>query len=78
MNKFIIIPLIKLGTTIFAHDQVAKEVINKLNTTTKAYENMTIEFVFTLENKNQNIKESQPGTLVVAGEKFQLTMNYIL
>lgn len=75
MNKFIIIPLIILSTTIFAQDQVAKEVINKLNATTKAYENMTIEFVFTLENKNQNIKESQPGTLVVAGEKFQLTMN---
>ena len=75
MNKLIVITLLALSTSIFAQDQVAQEVIDKLNTTTKAYDNMTIEFIFILENKNQNIKESQQGTLVVAGEKFQLTMN---
>ena len=75
MNKLITIILIALSTTIFAQKQVAKEVLNRLSTTTKSYENITIEFNFILENKSQNIREDQEGTLVLAGEKFQLTMH---
>ena len=75
MNKLIPIILLALNTTIFAQEQVAKEVLNRLSTTTKSYENMSIEFDLILENKNQNIKDRQQGTLVLAGEKFQLTMD---
>ena len=67
--------LIVFSTTIFAQDQVAKEVLDKLSATTKSYKNMTIEFDFILENKSQNIKEQQQGTLVLEGKKFQLIMD---
>lgn len=67
--------LIIFSTTIFAQDQVAKEVLDKLSATTKSYKNMTIEFDFILENKSQNIKEQQQGTLVLEGKKFQLIMD---
>ena len=63
--------LIIFSTTIFAQEQVAKEVLDKLSATTKSYKNMTIEFDFILENKSQNIKEQQQGTLVLEGKKFQ-------
>ena len=74
MDKLITVVLITLSTSIFSQNQIAKEVLERLSTTTKSYENMSIEFDLILENKNQNIKDRQQGTLVLAGEKFQLTM----
>ena len=75
MSKLITITLISLSTSIFAQEQVAKEVLDRLNATSKSYKNMTIEFDFILENKSQDIKESQQGNLVLEGEKFQLSMD---
>jgi outer membrane lipoprotein-sorting protein len=75
MNKSITIALIILSPTIFAQNQVAEKVLDRLSATTRSYENMSIEFDFILENKSQNIQEIQQGTLVLAGEKFQLTMD---
>lgn len=75
MNKLIIIILTTLSYTIFAQDYDAKEILDKLSNKTKSYENIKIDFNFILENKSQNIKESQKGTLVLAKEKFKLIMN---
>ena len=58
-----------------AQEQDAKEILDKLSATTKSYKNITIQFSFTLENKNQNIKEYQEGLLILEDEKFQLTIN---
>jgi outer membrane lipoprotein-sorting protein len=75
MNKSITIALIIFSTSIFAQNQVAKKVLDKLSATTRSYENISVEFDFILENKSQNVKEIQQGTLVLAGDKFQLTMD---
>ena len=45
MSKLITITLISLSTSIFAQDQVAKEVLDRLNATSKSYKNMTIDFI---------------------------------
>ena len=57
MTKLLTTLLIILSTTLFAQDQVAKDVLDKLSTTTKSYKNMTVGFDFIFENKSQNIKE---------------------
>tara|TARA_B100001250_G_scaffold118205_2_gene100348 strand:- start:10054 stop:10680 length:627 start_codon:yes stop_codon:yes gene_type:complete len=75
MNKLIIIILTTLSSTIFAQDYDAKKILDKLSNKTKSYENIKINFNFILENQSQNIKESQKGTLILAKEKFKLTMN---
>jgi len=75
MNKLIAIILIPLSTAIFAQDQVAKEILERLKTTTKAYKNITIEFDFIIKNKDQKIKKHEQGTLVLSDDKFQLIMN---
>ena len=75
MDKLITIALITLSTSIFAQDQIAKEILDRLSTTTKSYENISIEFDLVLENINQNIKGLQQGALILAGEKFQLTID---
>ena len=74
MNKLFTIALIALSTNIFAQDQVAKEVLDKLSTTTKSYKNMTVSFDFILENKSQDISETQSGLIVLEGDNFRLEM----
>ena len=59
MNKIFTILLIALSSTLFAQDQVAKDVLDKLSAITKSYKNMTIGFDFILENTIQDIKENQ-------------------
>jgi outer membrane lipoprotein carrier protein len=75
MNKIFTILLIALSSTLFAQDQVAKDVLDKLSTTTKSYKNMTIGFNFILENTNLNIKENQKGILILEDDKFRLEMD---
>ena len=74
MTKLFTTLLIALGTTLFAQDQVAKDVLDRLSATTKSYKNMTVGFDFIFENKNQNINEKQKGILVLQEEMFRLEM----
>ena len=46
MTKLFTTLLIALGTTLFAQDQVAKDVLDRLSETTKSYKNMTVSFDF--------------------------------
>jgi outer membrane lipoprotein-sorting protein len=75
MTKLFTTLLIALGTTLFAQDQVAKDVLDRLSSTTKSYKNMTVDFDFIFENKNQNINEKQKGILVLQEEMFRLEMD---
>ena len=75
MTRLIIIILIVLSSTIFAQNQIAKEILTKLSATTKSYKNISIEFIISIENKSQNIKNQEEGSLVLEGEKFRLIMN---
>ena len=75
MNKIFTILLIALSPTLFAQDQVAKDVLDKLSATTKSYKNMTIGFDFILENTSQDIKETQKGILVSEADNFRLEMD---
>ena len=75
MNKVITLACIILSSTISAQDQIAKNILDKLSTTTQSYKNMTIEFSLTIENKSQYIKDYQIGTLILSKEQFRLIMD---
>jgi outer membrane lipoprotein carrier protein len=75
MNKIFTLLLIALSTILFAQDQVAKDVLDKLSETTKSYKNMTIGFNFIFENTSQNIKETQKGILILEADNFRLEMD---
>ena len=74
MNKLATIFLLAISTVLFAQDQVAKDVLDKLSATTKSYKNMTIGFDFIFKNTSQNINENQKGTLTLKGDNFRLEM----
>jgi len=75
MSKLLTTLLIALSTTLFAQNQVAKDVLDKLSATTKSYKNMIIGFDFILENTSQNIKETQKGILILEDDNFRLEMD---
>lgn len=75
MTKLITTLLVALSTSLFAQAQVAKEVLDKLSSNTKANKNMTVGFDFSFENKSQNINEQQKGTLVMQEDNFRLIMD---
>ena len=75
MNKLATIFLLAISTVLFAQDQVAKDVLDKLSTTTKSYKNITIGFDFIFENTSQNIKETQKGILILEDKNFRLEMD---
>lgn len=81
MRKLITSSLILLSSTIFAQDQIAKETLERLNTTTRSYENLTINFEFNYKwgnpdnKKAMQIDESFNGILITKGDKFLLEVN---
>ena len=75
MTKLLTTLLIAFSTTLFAQDQLAKDVLDRLSATTKSYKNMTVGFDFIFENKNQNINEIQKGILVLQEDMFRLEMD---
>ena len=74
MTKLLTTLLIAFSATLFAQDQLAKEVLDRLSATTKSYKNMNIGFDFIFKNNSQNINEKQKGTLVLQEEMFRLEM----
>ena len=70
MHKLFTALLVALSISLFAQDQVAKDVLDKLSKTTKSYKNIIIEFDFILENKSQHINNKQTGRLEMQENKF--------
>ena len=75
MNKLLALLLIVFNTNLLAQDQLAKNVLDRLSTTTQSYKNMRVSFDFIFENKNQKINEKQKGILVLQDNMFRLEMD---
>ena len=72
MNKLIIILFIFFGISSYSQDQTAKDVLDRLSEQTESYKDMSIEFLFTFENKVQGIEENQNGKIILQDNIFQL------
>ena len=64
-----------LATNLMAQqDAKAKEILDKLSLTTRSYKSIQIEFSFTLENKKNNINQTNEGEVVLKGKSYRLHM----
>ena len=72
MRKLFTTLLVALSISLFAQDQVAKDILDKLSETTKSYKNMIIDFDLILDNKSQHINDKQTGRLELQEDKFRL------
>ena len=57
MRKLIILVLITLSNSILAQDQIAKKILDRLQTSMKSYKNTTINFDFVLEVSSPGINK---------------------
>ena len=64
-----------LATNLMAQqDPKAKEILDKLSLTTRSYKSIQIEFSFTLENKKNNVNQTNEGEVVLKGKSYRLHM----
>ena len=55
-------------------DPKAKEILDKLSQTTKSYKTIQIDFSFTLENKKNNVNQTNEGQVTLKGKSYKLHM----
>ena len=55
-----------------ANDIKAKTILDELSKKTKLYSSISAEFIFTIENKEKKITETQNGQIQVKGNKYKL------
>ena len=53
-------------------DPKAKAILDGVSAKTKSYTSIRAKFTYSMENKAENISESQKGELLVKGEKYRL------
>jgi outer membrane lipoprotein-sorting protein len=67
--------LLLMATGLTAQqDPKAKEILDKLSVTTKSYKTIQIDFSFTLENKKNNVNQTNEGQVTIKGKSYRLHM----
>ncbi|RSK40250.1 LolA family protein [Mangrovimonas spongiae] len=72
-NIFLIVTLI-ISTLSFSQDKKAQTLLNEVSSKAKAYNNISIDFKYTLENLSENIKQETRGDVVLEGDKYRLNI----
>ncbi|MCF7560850.1 outer membrane lipoprotein carrier protein LolA [Sabulilitoribacter multivorans] len=73
MRKIIAVLLLVFSVNSFAQNK-AKTLLNEVSQKVKSYENISIDFKYTLENISENIKQETKGDVVMQGDKYRLNI----
>ena len=74
MNKFLSIAfLLLVSITTNAQDKKAKELLDEVTTKIKSYDNIVIDFKYTLNNAKENINQDSKGNVTIDGNKYVIT-----
>ncbi|GEP50745.1 membrane protein [Flavobacterium noncentrifugens] len=75
MSKFLQITLLLLfGFTIQAQDKKAKELLDQVTAKVKSYDNIVIDFKYTLNNAKENINQESKGNVTLQGNMYVLNL----
>ena len=74
MNRFLTIALLLLGFSAItnAQDKKAKTLLSAVTTKIKSYDNIAIDFKYTLNNSKENINQNSKGNVTLQGNKYVL------
>lgn len=73
MNKIVSIALLLfVGFSTNAQDKKAKDLLDQVTAKIKSYDNVTIDFKYTLNNNKENINKESKGNLLLEGKKYIL------
>ena len=62
-------------TNVFPQDEKVKNLLESLSAKTKSYSSISIDFDYTINNKNAGINEKNSGTLILKGEQFRIDLD---
>lgn len=61
-----------IGFTVQAQDKKAKDLLDKVTAKVKSYNNITIDFKYSLNNRKENINQDSKGKVVMKGNQYVL------
>ena len=64
--------LISFGTN--AQDKKAKKLLNEVTAKIKSYQNIVIDFKYTLNNAKENINQDSKGSVIIKGNQYLLNL----
>ncbi|WP_406683768.1 outer membrane lipoprotein carrier protein LolA [Seonamhaeicola sp. MEBiC1930] len=73
MKKIITLLVITITLSAFSQNK-GKVLLDEVSQKVKSYENISIDFKYTLENTSENIKQETRGDVVMQGEKYKLNI----
>ena len=60
--------------TIAQTDTAAKSTLDKASATMRAYENISMDFDYVLDNKAEDVKQEMSGDVLLEGEKYMVNL----
>ncbi len=69
---FSIVVLVLIGISTNAQDKKAKALLDEVTTKIKSYNNIVIDFKYTLNNVKENINQDSKGNVTLQGNKYVL------
>jgi outer membrane lipoprotein-sorting protein len=70
--KNIVLAFLFLSFASHAQDKNAKELLDQVTAKVKSYENITIDFKYSLQNTKENINQDSKGNVVMKGNMYYL------
>ena len=75
MKKIALLIVLLLSiSTVFSQDKKAKTLLNQVTTKIKSYENIAIDFKYTLNNAKENINQDSKGSVIIKGNQYVLNL----
>jgi len=62
------------NVTIAQIDNAAKSTLDKASATMRAYENISMDFDYVLDNKAEDVKQEMSGDVLLEGEKYMVNL----
>ena len=73
MNKFLSIALLLvIGISANAQDKKAKKLLDEVTSKIKSYNNIVIDFKYSLNNTKESINQDSKGNVTLQGNKYIL------
>ena len=75
MKKIALLIVLLLSIiNVFSQDKKAKTLLNQVTTKIKSYENIAIDFKYTLNNAKENINQDSKGSVIIKGNQYVLNL----
>ncbi len=74
MKRLGIIFLILIGSLVNAQDKRAKDLLDDVTEKIKSYDNIVIDFKYSLNNAKENVNQESKGNVILDGNKYVLNL----